>query len=471
MALFDQFNNELEPHKPKKGSWQTFANYVKSHLKSIIAIASLLLAILTFFGLNSIFNIPKWWDNIFTEQVSFPDETDYNILLLPFQPLENCRTQDTQLERTIQTRLRAMSDDQGLGLHVELGTNYSCPSSFEEAQAIGDKVGADLVIWGDLYEKCNSDNQACLKYKVINEVPYGIKEKGKSEIEPFALPKVMQEGQLLQDVDYIIWWTLGLEASTHNECDKAKIYFENIFQKFPAKAYGSYYQLAYCNYYDANFALSVHYMTEAIKIDTAKTEAYFSRGVASYMQGHLKDALADFDTAIMLNPNHAHAYCNRGATKRRLKDIDGAIGDFTQAIKKDPDDVDAYYKRGVAKMMQQDIDSSTVNEAISDFDKAIVLDSIFGSTRLDWEVSKAYCNRGISKGMIGNNKGAVVDLNRAIELDPDYVDAYYNLGAAYLNLRRVEEAVDNYKKAIELNPNHTDARNALDAILYTFSSG
>jgi tetratricopeptide (TPR) repeat protein len=49
-------------------------------------------------------------------------------------------------------------------------------------------------------------------------------------------------------------------------------------------------------------------------------------------------------------------------------------------------------------------------------------------------------------------KGAIIALDRAIELDPKSAAAYSNRGSAYLSLERYQKAMDDYNKAIELNP-------------------
>ena len=40
----------------------------------------------------------------------------------------------------------------------------------------------------------------------------------------------------------------------------------------------------------------------------------------------------------------------------------------------------------------------------------------------------AYCNRGAAKGRMGDHKGAIADLDRAIEINPQFMMAYNNRG-------------------------------------------
>jgi tetratricopeptide (TPR) repeat protein len=55
------------------------------------------------------------------------------------------------------------------------------------------------------------------------------------------------------------------------------------------------------------------------------------------------------------------------------------------------------------------------------------------------------------------NQEALEAYDKAIELDPNYVQAYNNKGAALVGLGRYREALEAYDKAIELDPNNVQA--------------
>ena len=62
--------------------------------------------------------------------------------------------------------------------------------------------------------------------------------------------------------------------------------------------------------------------------------------------------------------------------------------------------------------------------------------------------------------------GAVTDLEKAIELEPDFAQAYRALGYAKFNIGfNVDAAMTNYQKAIELKPDYGEAHYAL-AFMY-----
>ncbi|MGA2783039.1 MAG: tetratricopeptide repeat protein [Smithella sp.] len=70
----------------------------------------------------------------------------------------------------------------------------------------------------------------------------------------------------------------------------------------------------------------------------------------------------------------------------------------------------------------------------------------------------AYNIRGIEYSNLGNDRQAIEDLNRAIEIKPGYAEAYYNKGNVYIKLLgQYKIAIDNFNEAIRLKPDFTKA--------------
>ena len=59
--------------------------------------------------------------------------------------------------------------------------------------------------------------------------------------------------------------------------------------------------------------------------------------------------------------------------------------------------------------------------------------------------------------MLGKHKGAIEDLDKAIELNPNNEAGYINRGNSKNNFGQYQEAIEDYDKAIQLNPNNQDA--------------
>ena len=60
---------------------------------------------------------------------------------------------------------------------------------------------------------------------------------------------------------------------------------------------------------------------------------------------------------------------------------------------------------------------------------------------------EAYYYRGCARINAQKYKEAIADLEKAVELKPDYADAYFNLGRTYYIMRDEDKACENYKLA------------------------
>ena len=102
----------------------------------------------------------------------------------------------------------------------------------------------------------------------------------------------------------------------------------------------------------------------------------------------------------------ADFYSKRGLRKRQTGDINGAISDYTKAIDIDSTFFEAFYNRGNAKsFVLRDFSG-----AISDYTKAIQLQP------REKRISSVYANRGISKIQLKDVKGACDDWRKALSL-------------------------------------------------------
>ena len=111
---------------------------------------------------------------------------------------------------------------------------------------------------------------------------------------------------------------------------------------------------------------------------------------------------------------------------------------FSDVIEKHPDVSMAYTNRGMVNA-----GSGNFNAALVDLNKAIDLDS---------HNADAFNNRGSLRLRSNYNNGALEDFNKAIALKPDYEDAFLNRGLLKINLNDYKNAVDDFNKVISLKP-------------------
>ena len=176
-----------------------------------------------------------------------------------------------------------------------------------------------------------------------------------------------------------------------------------------------------------------------------KVRPYVNRGYILYHQGHVEQAIADYNKAVELDPDLAAAYNNLGWAYYNLGDLNKAFLYYSKAIEKDPRLAKAYYNRAIVYCKQ-----GKYRQAILDFSRGIDIDPVH---------TDSFYNRGLAYYTEGNFDEALADYNKALEIDPNDADVYNNRGLAYYNQDKMPQALADYNKAIEKDPHLSKAYN------------
>lgn len=222
-------------------------------------------------------------------------------------------------------------------------------------------------------------------------------------------------------------------------------------------------------------------LSEVIRLSPSDPLAYNMRGAAYAKAGNLSAALADFNMAIQLNPGYAQAYANRALVHRTARRYGEALRDYGRAIEINPAYDLAYVGRGNVHR-----DMNNVPAALDDFAAAI---------RLAPGDPTAYHNRGVIYQRQGNHafaiqdftgaiernasepapfvgratsylatnypKGALEDLDLALNYDNRNADAWFKRGIACEQLHQIDEAKRSYQASLRIEPQNQAAREAL----------
>jgi tetratricopeptide (TPR) repeat protein len=179
---------------------------------------------------------------------------------------------------------------------------------------------------------------------------------------------------------------------------------------------------------------AIQELTKAITLNPKDAESYRVRGFTYDIQGKLDEAIQDFTHVITLNPKNAEAYFNRGNACVKQGKLDEAIQDFTHIITLNPKEAVAYFIRGVAYTRQ-----GKLGAAIADYDKAIALQS---------DYADAYNSLCWTYALAQQPKRALPNCQRAIELDPQ-PDYYDSQGLAYALLGDLPSAIADFQKFVD----------------------
>lgn len=150
----------------------------------------------------------------------------------------------------------------------------------------------------------------------------------------------------------------------------------------------------------------------------------------------IRPLIQRFENPI-IDSEDAASYFNRGITRYDMRTYGGAVDDFTQVLAIRPSAA-AYNCRGVAH-----VEMGNRAEALQDFGQAI---------RLDAHLFAARCNRGVLRMDVRDYRGALSDLEAAVDLRPQSAIPYFYLGQALQSLGNLRQAIGQFGLAIERQP-------------------
>jgi tetratricopeptide (TPR) repeat protein/S1-C subfamily serine protease len=178
----------------------------------------------------------------------------------------------------------------------------------------------------------------------------------------------------------------------------------------------------------------------AIKLRPNLPDAYYGEGLALWGEGNSIAALVSFDRAIALTPsgNKSSYYLWRyyGAFLRNLQRYPEAFVAISQAVRLEPQDITLLNEKAVILM-----ELKRFSEAIN------IYNEIIKREEKNW----AYSNRGNVKYQLGDKKGAILDYDKAISINPQSAFPYANRGNVKYQLGDKKGAILDYDKAISIN--------------------
>ncbi len=222
-------------------------------------------------------------------------------------------------------------------------------------------------------------------------------------------------------------------------------------------------------------------------------QAHFNAGTIVESCGYEKDAENEYQAALSANPAYAPAMANLGALYYKQNNPTTAKSWFEKAIQADPTHAGAAYANLGAILYQQGKqtgDRSLYDQAISNLRRALAIDAydipaygilalvyyqkaendkskldlaelVCKTARDDVEGGKSYPPIYNTLGLIQlrkkNPSQALKQFEKAVELDPKYIDAHLNIGAIGLSTRQYEKAAQAFAAVLKLDPKNFDA--------------
>ncbi|MBI3565765.1 MAG: tetratricopeptide repeat protein, partial [Elusimicrobia bacterium] len=266
---------------------------------------------------------------------------------------------------------------------------------------------------------------------------------------------------------------------------------QSHFSHFPAEDYafvrklcGAHPELGWANaffgrascYTPAGMPEGIEHLTRAMGQVPAAGWLRAWRANAKRAVGDHEGALKDFGDAIRLQPYYHRAFVWRGGLLRKLGRYQEAIADLDRALAMDPHYSLTYWERGLSRRGVGDLVG-----AAFDLDRAYLLDHRYhwvfktggaptkddigkGIAQLSAAIKKnptvpsLWVWRGQLRLLLWDRSAAILDFERAAELDPHHALAHGWAARALLESGRAAQAAERARRAISLEPRFAMAR-------------
>lgn len=215
-------------------------------------------------------------------------------------------------------------------------------------------------------------------------------------------------------------------------------YFNRVIQAKPYLAQPYFFRaIAKLNLEDYNGAETD--ASKAIELNPFLTDAWEVRGVARQNLGKNADAIADYDHALQLIPRNRQLLFNKALAQSDIDDYEGADSTFSALLTYYPG-----FDSGLLGRARLNLNRSDTVAAVVDIDKAIGINP---------NAVNAYIMRAdIAINRDSDFDAARADLDQAIRLQPRLAGLYVNRAYVRYKLQDFFGAMADFDYAIELDP-------------------
>ncbi len=254
-------------------------------------------------------------------------------------------------------------------------------------------------------------------------------------------------------------------------------HFEALCQDYPNVA-DLHNTLGNLHQYANDFESAIWAYQHGIQVNAKYDALYNGLGSALSQLGRHGEAIASYDHAIALSPHYANAYYNKGNSLKNIKQYPEALACYQKAIDLQPDFVNAYHNLGwVLKEVGRP------EEALPFFEKTLALqpdhlDAKINQGNTLYALNQVEAARACFKAVLAvqpdhhqalnglasiysaedhDQDAAIRIYHNILSRMPDYDIAYYNLGNAYALAKDFPKAISVHQKAISLNPGYVEA--------------
>ena len=275
------------------------------------------------------------------EKISCPDfapKADMRVLLLPFKSITG---DELKAEYTVKQRLDDLAYEKDLPVQVQIFERfYERPNAnfpgFRQAEKIGRRCHADLILWGTAEETPDKRIVLTSKFKFLgDEQAFQVKQlklEGETDlIAVNSISSLLQEGTFTQDVETLILSFYGLMAHQEGRYAEAVEALEEVAKR-DSMSNPAVHSLLADSYLSMDEPLKAiqHY---EIVAELKPTDTLTLRNLAwmQIMNDRPQDALETAQKLIEAAPESSDGFNIRAYAYVALKKYDLAAIDFKRA--------------------------------------------------------------------------------------------------------------------------------------------
>lgn len=198
-------------------------------------------------------------------------------------------------------------------------------------------------------------------------------------------------------------------------------------------------------------------VNEVLKINQTVAEAYLIKGMIYHFLGNNKLASSSYQTAIEVDPNYYDAYIHMGMISENSNSYN-SIDYYNSAIEIEPFNIEGHRNKGLYYHFK-----SNYVSARNSFKKIIKIDSNFEETYFN--IGNTFL--GQYEKEVSNDDyldSAFFYFNRALQINPYYVQSLHNLGMCYEIKGKIDLARKYYQQAIKIDNEFLPSLNALNLL-------
>ena len=195
--------------------------------------------------------------------------------------------------------------------------------------------------------------------------------------------------------------------------------------------------VGYLHVNTGNQQLAMEIFSRLNEVRTDLVASYLGLGSSLALMGRFVEAIHSFSTAISIDPTVADAYKRRGQTRAAIDLLRDAAQDLTRAAELAPGDGDTLFQRGVVHSKMR-----LFQRALADLKLA---------AELGEDSAALHNGLGMAHGQLGNLRESIEAYDRALELEPGFVEALLNKGRIAKEGGLLELSLGSFESAIRID--------------------